>query len=116
MLIHCAAGKDRTGVLAALTHRLLGVHPDDIVADYLLTNLSSHRPERLERAAKAIEAASGKTPDPAAVRAAMGVAAEYLACAFAAIEARHGTVEDYLREALGVDAALREAIEARLLE
>ena len=38
VLIHCAAGKDRTGILAALTHHLVGVHADDIVADYLLTN------------------------------------------------------------------------------
>ena len=38
VLIHCAAGKDRTGVLAALTHSLAGVHRDDMLADYLLTN------------------------------------------------------------------------------
>src|SRR5688500_9342174 len=38
VLIHCAAGKDRTGLLAALTHHLLGVHPDDMIEDFLLTN------------------------------------------------------------------------------
>lgn len=36
-LIHCAAGKDRTGVSVALVLRLLGASRDDIVADYLLT-------------------------------------------------------------------------------
>ena len=36
-LIHCAAGKDRTGVSVALVLRLLGVSRDDIVADYLKT-------------------------------------------------------------------------------
>ena len=35
VLFHCAAGKDRTGVLAALLLRLLGVSEDDVVADYL---------------------------------------------------------------------------------
>ncbi len=44
VLIHCAAGKDRTGVLAALTHHVAGVHPDDIRADYLLTNNPSGSP------------------------------------------------------------------------
>lgn len=37
MLVHCVAGKDRTGVFIALVHRLLGVHPDDIMQDYLLS-------------------------------------------------------------------------------
>jgi len=32
-LVHCSGGKDRTGVLVALTHHLLGVHPDDAMAE-----------------------------------------------------------------------------------
>ena len=36
-LIHCAAGKDRTGVSIALLLRLVGVAHDDVIADYLLT-------------------------------------------------------------------------------
>ena len=35
VLIHCAAGKDRTGVGVALVLRLLGVSHDDVIADYL---------------------------------------------------------------------------------
>src|SRR5882757_7067304 len=38
IVVHCAAGKDRTGLICALTHHVAGVHPDDIMADYLLTN------------------------------------------------------------------------------
>jgi protein tyrosine/serine phosphatase len=37
-VFHCAAGKDRTGVLAALVLSIVGVHADAIVADYALTN------------------------------------------------------------------------------
>lgn len=36
-LVHCAAGKDRTGVAVALVLRLLGAHRDDVVSDYLAT-------------------------------------------------------------------------------
>lgn len=36
-LIHCAAGKDRTGVSIALLLRLVGVEREHVVADYLLT-------------------------------------------------------------------------------
>jgi protein-tyrosine phosphatase len=43
VLFHCAAGKDRTGVLAALALEVAGVERDAVVADYALTN------ERLSR-------------------------------------------------------------------
>ena len=43
VVIHCAAGKDRTGVLIALLLALLGVADDDIVADYALTGLVTDR-------------------------------------------------------------------------
>lgn len=36
-LVHCAAGKDRTGISVALVLSLLGVGRDDVEADYLLT-------------------------------------------------------------------------------
>ncbi len=38
LLFHCTAGKDRTGVVAAILLKLLGVDDDTVVADYVLTN------------------------------------------------------------------------------
>jgi protein-tyrosine phosphatase len=38
LLVHCPGGKDRTGMIVALTHRLLDVHPDDVISDYLRSN------------------------------------------------------------------------------
>ncbi|MDX6197641.1 MAG: protein-tyrosine phosphatase [Actinomycetota bacterium] len=37
VLVHCAAGKDRTGVIVALALHVAGVQRDEIVADYALT-------------------------------------------------------------------------------
>jgi rhodanese-related sulfurtransferase len=37
VLVHCAAGKDRTGIAIALVLRLLDVGHDQVIADYLLT-------------------------------------------------------------------------------
>ncbi|WP_228717609.1 tyrosine-protein phosphatase [Allosaccharopolyspora coralli] len=37
-LVHCAAGKDRTGVLTALLLRAAGVRREAVVEDYLVTN------------------------------------------------------------------------------
>jgi protein-tyrosine phosphatase len=43
LVIHCASGKDRTGLVAALVLSLLGVGEDDIAADYALTGLATER-------------------------------------------------------------------------
>ncbi|MGH7025557.1 MAG: tyrosine-protein phosphatase [Caulobacteraceae bacterium] len=116
VLIHCAAGKDRTGILAALTHHLAGVHRDDILIDYLATNDPERMARRLPLVTQVIREASGRTPDETAVRVAMGVEAAYLETAWAAVAERHGDLDGYLEGALGVDGARREAIKVRLLE
>ena len=115
VLIHCAAGKDRTGVLAALTHHVAGVHADDIVEDYLLTNNPERIAARAPMVAQLIATETGRTPTDAAIRAAIGVEAEYLDEAFRAIEAKHGSTDAYLETVLGVDAGLRSQLEERLL-
>jgi protein-tyrosine phosphatase len=55
-VIHCTAGKDRTGILSGLVLSALGVSNEDVVADYVLTNesweariayLEQHDPEYL---------------------------------------------------------------------
>lgn len=116
VLIHCAAGKDRTGLLAALTHRLLGVHPDDVMADYLLTNQAARLDERTPGITEVIAKTYGRTPSQSAVRAFLGVEPEFLDAAFDAIEARHGSLDSYLETDLGVDAKLRGQIADRLLQ
>jgi len=115
VLIHCAAGKDRTGVLAALTHHVAGVHEDDIVEDYLLTNNPERIAARAPMVAELIAAETGRTPTDAAIRAAIGVEAEYLAEAFRAIAAEHGGADAYLERVLGVDGAMRQRLQERLL-
>ncbi|WP_333590580.1 tyrosine-protein phosphatase [Brevundimonas sp.] len=114
VVIHCAAGKDRTGLLAALTHRLLGVHPDDVVQDYLLTNAAVDLAGRAPAIAKQLHAMTGRVASDAAVTAFLGVEPAYLDAAFAAVAQRHGSIETYLEQALGVDAALRSRIVERL--
>jgi protein tyrosine/serine phosphatase len=116
VLIHCAAGKDRTGILAALTHHIAGVGHDDLVADYLLTNDPERMARRLPQVTQAIRELSGVTPSEAAVYVAMGVEAAYLETAFAAMTDHFGGIDAYLKDGLGVDATRRADIEARLLE
>jgi protein-tyrosine phosphatase len=114
VLIHCTAGKDRTGLLAALTHHILGVDEADIEADYLLTNAAARMEERLPMVAAALEQSTGKVPSDTAVRAFLGVDAQFLAAGFAAIAERCGSTDAYL-DAIGVDGARRDRIAEKLL-
>jgi protein tyrosine/serine phosphatase len=116
VLIHCAAGKDRTGVLAALTHHVAGVDPEDIVADYLLTNNPQRFAARLPMVAAVVREISGREADEATLLTAMGVEAEYLAAAFQAIDEACGDVDGYLERVIGLTAPMRERIAQRLLE
>ena len=115
VLIHCAAGKDRTGIACALTHHLMGVHSDDIVADYLLTNDTERQTARLPLIREAVREANGSVASDAALMTAMRVEAEYLDEAFAAIRSENGSPDGYIDTVLGLDGAQREAIRARLL-
>lgn len=114
-LVHCAAGKDRTGIAVDLLHHVLGVHPDDAMHDYLLTN---HSPRNEERIAHGMALMGGKygAKDEATMRVLMGVDAEFLEAARASVKDRFGSTDAYLEERLGVDEAKREAIKAQLVD
>jgi protein tyrosine/serine phosphatase len=115
VLVHCAAGKDRTGILCALTHHLAGVSEADIFEDYLLTNEPERLAARLPMIREVIQTSTGKVASDAALMTAMRVEAEYLAQALGAMGEAHRSLDGYLDEALGLDAALRERIRGRLV-
>ena len=115
VLVHCAAGKDRTGLLCALTHHLAGVHRDDLVEDFLLTNVAAAQQTHASRVGALITRHTGRIPSDEALRTAMGVNAGDLGASFEVMEARCGSLDGYLEDVLGVDAARREAIAARVL-
>jgi protein-tyrosine phosphatase len=105
LVIHCTAGKDRTGFACALILHALGV-PDDLIAeDYLLTNRFYRRDP----------AASSDLPEE--VTQVLGsVQASFLAAAFEAIRADYGNLESYFGGGLGLGAQERASLQARYLE
>lgn len=115
VLVHCAAGKDRTGMICALTHHICGVHEDDIVADYLLTNEESRITRRMASLGGFLEQNLGRRPSDEALRVGVSVAPEYLHIAFDRMAEECGSIDGYLTEVLGVDARLREKIAATVL-
>ena len=115
ILVHCAAGKDRTGLVVALTQHLAGVDRADILDDYLMTNELCLYETRLRAIGERIARICARAPTEEAVRAALGVEAEDLEAAIAAILERHGSMDNYLETVLGVDRSTRVALEAHLL-
>ena len=115
VLVHCAAGKDRTGLAAALTHHVLGVHRDDMMADYLLTNESGRFEKTVETYLDVIEKRFGKRPPLEAMKVAMSVHPDYLERSLGVMAARAGSIDSYVRDVLGVTDDVRERIAARLL-
>lgn len=114
-LLHCLAGKDRTGLAAGLLHRLMGVHPDDVMADYMLTNVAGNIERRIAAGASTVRSNFGHAMDDEAVRTLMSVHPEFLETAFTEIAREHGSLESYARDVLGVSVGRLAQIEARLL-
>jgi protein-tyrosine phosphatase len=114
-LLHCLAGKDRTGLAVALLHDQLGLHPDDAMSDYMLTNTAGNMDARIAAGARVVRDNFGHAMDDAAVRTLMSVHPDYLTTAFAAIRERHGSVKDYAAEHLGMTPQRLRRIEEKLV-
>ncbi|MGH4035457.1 tyrosine-protein phosphatase [Actinomycetota bacterium Odt1-20B] len=105
---HCASGKDRTGLLAALVLALLGVPEDVIVEDFTLTELATERLLADWRAAH---------PDHGPVWPGYGRApAAVMRLFLDDLTERYGSVQAYATELLGVDQKLVTALRDSLLE
>jgi protein-tyrosine phosphatase len=114
LAFNCSAGKDRTGLTAALLLRTLGVPRDTVVADYLASN-RLYRPTAADMGmGPAAWAASGA--DPKTVAVLMRVDAAWLDAAFAAIDQNYGSLDGYLRNGLQLSPREIASIRRRLLE
>jgi protein-tyrosine phosphatase len=114
-VMHCASGKDRTGIAAALLLSALGVDRDTIISDYLLTNQCLDVQHHVARAM----ADFGNQPlamfDAAALTAMYEVQPEYLQAAFDAIDSQWGSIDNYLQDQLGIGVAERQQLQQRYL-
>jgi protein-tyrosine phosphatase len=116
LVFHCAAGKDRTGFLAALLLAALGVSQQTILDDYLLSARywGGARGETSIR--QVLTVMFGAAPDDAVIKPLVAVEKAYLVAAFDAIVEQYGSVEGYLETVAGVGPAQREALKSVLLE
>lgn len=93
VLFHCFAGKDRTGIAAALILKCLGVSDAAILADYLATNQARQAANQQILAHLAAQVSADQLR---AVQAALVVDQDYLTHYFEVIEQHYGSFEHYL--------------------
>lgn len=105
LLFHCTAGKDRTGIAAALILLALGVPRSVVMQDYLLTNDLYQRPH------------VGPTDTPEEVLAVLWrVRPEFLNAALHSIDTEEGGLDSYLQTRMRLSPAAREALRTRCLQ
>jgi protein-tyrosine phosphatase len=108
---HCTSGKDRTGWTSAVLQTLAGVSPDDVMSDYLLTNQYSQK--SIDAGAAAATEAYGPEAGEG-TRVMLSVFPEALQASLDQVHARYGTMDRYLTDGLGLDAATIAALKTTL--
>jgi protein-tyrosine phosphatase len=97
ILFHCSAGKDRTGLAAALLLSALGVDRQTIITDYCLS-------------ATYLLGKAGFSLDDQAMNPILTVTSDYLEAAFEVIDNEFGGMESYLKETLHADTELLKSM------
>lgn len=112
MIVHCTAGKDRTGVASALILAALGVEEEAILADFALT-AEYYSAAKIAEVRPRLEAAG---IDFAKVETYFGASPAVLAATLAELRTRYGSVEGYLTGRAGVAPTTIAALRDELLE
>jgi protein-tyrosine phosphatase len=109
-LVHCTAGKDRTGIFSALFLLVLGVPEATVEEDYLLSNTYYGTEARVAASAR------GMKMSVDAARALLTVDRSYLQAALAEVHGRYTSLDNYRRTQLDLSDADLARLETRMLE
>jgi protein-tyrosine phosphatase len=112
LLFHCTAGKDRTGIAAALLLYALGVPYETIRQDYAATNYYRAADNDKTRSSMT----TGMHIGESVVRAMMSADPQYLDATFDAIRRQYGSVDMFLQQQLGLDLQQRTLLRQKFLE
>lgn len=104
LLFHCTAGKDRTGIGAALILAALGVNKEYIIADYEATNKYWNNTNLIEILTK-----NGN--NKASIKAMMEANINYINMFFETIDKNYGTMEKFLTKEIKLTKAKRRKLE-----
>lgn len=114
-LVHCFAGKDRTGMAATLVLHILGVSREDQLRDYLLTNDAPTMQILRNQALPGLEARYDRKLDEGAVRSLLEVHSDYFDTYLAEVDKTAGSLDAYIDRVLGVDDTVQDTIRNKLI-
>lgn len=100
-LFHCFAGKDRTGIGAAVILTVLGVSKNNIIKDYLETNILRQKANKT--IIDGLKDAGMPETMQEAVQAALSVQLEYLEISFETADREYGSFEEYIIQGIGLE-------------
>lgn len=114
VIFHCSEGKDRTGIVAMIILYLLGVDLETIRQDYLYSNymLNDYRAKRDQKLAAVGENMKFR----ANMRILGSVSDAFIDTSLIAIEERYGSLDNYLKNQLGVTSKLKNTLRELYLE
>jgi len=115
LIVHCTAGKDRTGVAIALLLELLQVSPEEIIADYAKSDIFGENLRIAGTAEAGFLKTFGFVPPEPVIGLLIGTERDFLRAALQEIDRRWGSIERYFSSS-GVDAAEQAAVRGALLE
>jgi protein-tyrosine phosphatase len=117
-MVHCSAGKDRTGVFSALLLLTLGVPRETVIEDYLLTNRYVLAEDSIARTAVVYQKLLGldRPPPIEVLKPVMSVDRSYIEAAFETIDKKYGSFDEYRRKKLNLSDPEVEKLRARYLE
>lgn len=116
VIVHCAAGKDRTGLACALVLHALGVDRETIVADYELSNAAIDLNARLERVRARLQPQYAGVLTDEAITPMVMVERSYLEAGLNRIEEGAGSIDAYIEKKLGVSERMLDDLRAHLLD
>ena len=115
LVIHCAAGKDRTGFIVAMLLKALGVSDAEILGNYLKSNQHYDHIRQDAKISALLQGMLGFALGRDALKVVTCADPTYLECAFDEIGKSFGAVDRYLESRAGLDAARRQRLRQILL-
>jgi protein-tyrosine phosphatase len=121
LVFNCSAGKDRTGVAAALALSALGIKREQIIGDYTLTNTAVDLDKELVyHPRRSVGLGDDRSYiarlSPELRKPLLTAAPEYIAATFDQLEKDHGSVNGFIHAVLGFDESKLENMRDVLLE
>ena len=116
LLVHCTAGKDRTGFISAAILWALGASREAIYEDYMASGPRLDVQHLAGGMAALAKEVLGVDLSEEVLTTLNGVAPEYLDASFATIDQGYGSMDAYLETEAGLDAGMRERLRETLIE